>query len=108
MEIERVLQDWEDKCLDFEMKEREAITKAEKAIAAERKVQGENTALTKDLRNLKAIVTDREDEIKNLMHKYEEKLLQKEFEKTEMKAKHMQLVDKAQFEAEYLKRELET
>ena len=89
MEIERVLQDWEDKCLDFEMKEREAITKAEKAIAAERKLQGENAGLTKDLRNLKTILADREDEIKNLMHKYEEKLQQKELEKTELRAKHI-------------------
>lgn len=31
-EIERVLADWEDKCLDLEQKEKDALIKAEKAI----------------------------------------------------------------------------
>lgn len=107
MEIERVLQDWEDKCIDLEQREADATNKCEKALGSERKIQADYQALSKELRAVKMALDDAKDELKLIQQKYEEKLDQKEAEKLEIKAKQIQLLDKSHFEVEYLKRELE-
>lgn len=50
---------------------------------------------------------DANDELKLIQQKYEEKLDKQEIEKLELKAKHNQVLDKAQFEVEFVKKELE-
>lgn len=56
---------------------------------------------------MKHTLEERADEIKLLQSKYEEKLDAKEQQLLEVKAKQMQLLDKAQFEVDFLKKELE-
>lgn len=56
---------------------------------------------------MKHTLEERADEIKLLQSKYEEKLDAKEQQLLEVKAKQMQLIDKAQFEVDFLKKELE-
>lgn len=58
------MQDWEDKCLDLEHREQDAVTKCEKAAAAERKSAAEVMTLTKELRAVKAALGDRTEELK--------------------------------------------
>jgi len=56
---------------------------------------------------LKHTLEERADEIKLLQSKYEEKLDAKEQQLLEVKAKQMQLIDKAQFEVDFHRKELE-
>lgn len=107
MEIERVLTDWEEKCADLEEREKSALAKMQKAKDAEWKSHQELSSLKKEARSLKAALEDATDELKLIQSKYEEKLDKKEVEKLEVMAKHNQVLDKAQFEVEFLKKELE-
>ena len=89
MEIERVLQDWEDRYLDLEQRERDATARCDKALQQGRKTAAELQAITKELRAVKSTLDDRTDELKIIQSKYEEKLDQKEAEKLEIRAKQI-------------------
>lgn len=86
IEIERVLTEWEDRCTEMEQREREALSKYERSAAAEKKLQGDCSALQRETRALKAALDDRTDELKIIQSKYEERLESKEQEKVELKA----------------------
>jgi hypothetical protein len=45
LEIERVLTEWEDKCIDLEQRERDALAKFERASNAEKKLQADCSSL---------------------------------------------------------------
>ena len=62
--------------------------------------------LENQLRGHKNILADKEDEIRNLQINYEKKLAEKDEAKIDSMSKNNQIIDKLNFEIEYLKKEL--
>ena len=106
-EIERVWQDWEDKCADLEARRAQAQAQAELAEARARDLGQKSQGLKREAREAREAMEQARAELRVLQDKYEEQLAVREQEAEELRTGFRQAEERMQFEIVHLKQELE-
>jgi len=106
-EIERVWQDWEDKCAELDARRAHAQALADQAEARARETAQRAQALKREAREGREAAEQARAEVRVLQDKYEAQLASQEAEAAERLAGFRQAEERMQFEIVHLKQELE-
>lgn len=106
-EIERVWQDWEDKCADLEDQRGKLELRAQDAEARGRELAKALAGLKREGKEQRELAEQARAELRMVQDKYEEQLAAREQEAEELKGQFRAAEERMQFEIVHLKTELE-